>query len=64
MGRTPVTKMQEQAEPIHFYDISYQYSLVQEKMDIELKGGNIANTNAFEDVCLTAQLNQAKTDIL
>ena len=43
-----------------FYDISYQYSLVQEKMDIELKVVNIANTNVFEDIRFDSQLNQVR----
>ena len=41
-----------------FYDISYQYSLAKEKMDIELKVVNIANTNLYQDVSFNAQFNQ------
>lgn len=41
-----------------FYDISYQYSLVQEKMDIELKVVNIANTNSFQTIGFDSQRNQ------
>ena len=41
-----------------FYDISYQYSLAKEKMDIELKVLNIANTNLYQDVSFNAQFNQ------
>ena len=37
-----------------FYDISYQYSLVEEKMDIELKLLNIANTNLYQDIIFDA----------
>jgi hypothetical protein len=43
-----------------FYDISYQYSLAKEKMDIELKVVNIANTNVFEDIRFDSQLNQVR----
>ncbi len=41
-----------------FYDISYQYSLTKEKMDIELKVMNIANTNLYQDISFNAQFNQ------
>ena len=37
-----------------FYDLSYQYSLVEEKMDIELKVVNIANTNLYQDINFNA----------
>ena len=41
-----------------FYDVSYQYSLTKEKMDIELKVVNIANTNSFQTIGFDSQRNQ------
>lgn len=43
-----------------FYDVSYQYSLTKEKMDIELRVVNIANTNVFEDIRFDSALNQVR----
>ena len=40
-----------------FYDVSYQYSLVEEKMDIELKVVNISNTNLYQDITFSTLTN-------
>lgn len=41
-----------------FYDLSYQYSMTEEKMDIELKLMNITNNNTFENISFNPTLIQ------
>ncbi len=41
-----------------FYDLSYQYSMVAEKMDLELKLVNIANTNLYQDIGFNVSTGQ------
>ena len=48
----------DQSRTNSFYDLSYQYSMVEEKMDIELKLVNIANTSTYQDVSFNATTNQ------
>jgi hypothetical protein len=48
----------EQGRTNSFYDLSYQYSMVKSKMDLELKLVNIANTNTYQDVSFNANTNQ------
>lgn len=48
----------EQSRTNSFYDLSYQYSMVKSKMDLELKLVNIANTNTYQDVSFNATTNQ------
>ena len=41
-----------------FFDLSYQYSMSEEKIDLELKVLNITNNNVFENVTFNSTLNQ------
>lgn len=41
-----------------FFDLSYQYSMTEEKLDIELKLMNITNNNVFENVSFNSTFNQ------
>lgn len=41
-----------------FYDLSYQYSLEESKVDFELKLMNITNNNVYENVSFRADTNQ------
>lgn len=41
-----------------FYDLSYQYSMVEEKIDLELKVMNITNNNIYENIAFRADTNQ------
>ena len=41
-----------------FFDLSYQYSMSEEKIDLELKVLNITNNNVFENVTFNSTFNQ------
>lgn len=41
-----------------FFDLSYQYSMSEEKIDLELKVLNITNNNVFENVNFNSTFNQ------
>jgi len=45
-------------EKERLFDLSYQYSMSEEKIDLELKVLNITNNNVFENVTFNSTFNQ------